>query len=168
MKIEPRQEELNRLMIEIFGEQKSTQNQSEVVKPKFGLSDEDVLEKAIRGKNGEKVKRLLKGDLSDYGGNHSAADQKLANELCFDCGGDYDQIERIFNSTKLGERDKWKDREDYRKRTINKAIAGAKEYYDPSLINDDEKVVNGIRFRDISEEKLVIKENKRTGRRKRR
>ena len=158
MKIRPRQELLDQLMFEIFGEQKSTQNQSEVIKPKFGLPDEDVLKKAIHGKNGEKVKRLLKGDLSDYGGDDSAADQALADILCFYCGGDYSQIESIFSSTKLGQRKKWTDREDYKKRTIDKAIEGAKEYYDPSQINDDEKVVNGIRFRDISEEKLERKQ----------
>src|SRR5215210_8994189 len=40
------------------------------------------------------------------------------------------QLERIFSSSALGQRDKWRRRDDYRKRTIRKALADLGEVFD--------------------------------------
>lgn len=52
----------------------------------------------------------------------SRADQALANILARKFDGNYDSIEAVFSASELGKRDKW-NREDYRRTTIEKAIA---------------------------------------------
>jgi primase-polymerase (primpol)-like protein len=44
-------------------------------------------------------------------------------------------MERLFSRSGLGQRDKWRDRPDYRERTIQKAISDAREFYEPPKEN---------------------------------
>jgi primase-polymerase (primpol)-like protein len=92
------------------------------------LGDNEVLEKALRAKNGDKARRLLiMGDIADYQ-SASEADAGAAQLLAF-WTQDPAQIERIITQSALS-RDKHK-RPDYLQRTIAKALARAGETYDP-------------------------------------
>src|SRR5262249_49076601 len=45
------------------------------------VSDEEIIRRACQARNGDRFKRLWAGDTSDYGGDHSRADQALCNHL---------------------------------------------------------------------------------------
>ena len=62
------------------------------------------------------------GDLSAHGGDHSAADQALCNALAPRTNFNPAQVERIWLASPLGQREKTQSRQDYRERTINKAM----------------------------------------------
>jgi putative DNA primase/helicase len=93
------------------------------------LTDDEVIEKAMAAKNGEKFSKLWTGVISDYA-SQSDADMALAGMLTFWCGRDHEQIERLLGESALGQRDKW-NREDYRDRTICAAIRGCHDVYTP-------------------------------------
>lgn len=90
------------------------------------LSDESVIEKAMKSKQGEKFTDLWNGEFKT---SQSEADQALCAILAFWCGGDTEQMDRLFRKSKLY-RDKW-EREDYRERTFQNAIAITKKFYKP-------------------------------------
>ena len=71
--------------------------------------------------------RLWNGDLSDYDNNHSCGDQALCNRLAMYVPDD-ETIDVLFRQSALY-RDKW-EREDYRERTIEKAIDSVHEPFD--------------------------------------
>ena len=71
------------------------------------------------------------GNISAYSGDASAADLALMNRLAFWLDRDANRMEQAFNQSELGKRDKWKNRAEYRKWTIDKAIAGCTDTYDP-------------------------------------
>ena len=52
----------------------------------------------------------------------SRADAALCSILAFYAGPDPERIERLFGMSRLGDREKWRDRSDYRTRTIAAAI----------------------------------------------
>ena len=86
------------------------------------VSDDEVI-RAIENSNDFIIKRLLfDGDSSKYP-SVSEADWHCILKLCFWTGGNAGQIERLFNQSPLSKRDKWQGREDYRRRTILRAIA---------------------------------------------
>ena len=93
------------------------------------LTDEEVIRKAMNGKNGTTFSKLWNGDISGYG-SASEADMALAGQLAFYCGREYEQMERLFNESELGQRDKW-ERGDYRQMTLCKAISNCKFTYAP-------------------------------------
>lgn len=126
--IEERQDELDRLYREIFGVEEPTVS---VLPPPTNLSDEEVIRKAMSAKNGKVFEALWNGSTAGYNGDDSSADMALADILAFWIGGDEARIERLFSQSGLGQRDKWRNRADYRKRTIQKAIADAREFYKP-------------------------------------
>ena len=98
------------------------------------LSDDKVIEKASKSKQGAKFMALLGGDLSDYGNDQSRADQALCNILAFWCSGDTKQIDRIFRNSGLM-REKWDEKRGtntYGEITINEAVVKCKEFYDPN------------------------------------
>lgn len=64
---------------------------------------------------------------AQYG--YSEADAALCAHLAFYTGKNCERMERIFNTSALGKRDKWVDREDYRRRTILNAVAICKSVY---------------------------------------
>lgn len=68
-------------------------------------ADHDIVERARRASNGAKFDSLMRGDLSDYGDDHSAADAALCAILAF-WTRDREQIDRIFRTSGLM-RDKW-------------------------------------------------------------
>ena len=97
------------------------------------LSDESIITKAMASKQGEKFGSLWEGNIPE-GMSHSEADLSLCTMLAFWCGGDTDQMDRLFRESGLM-REKW-DREDYRTATLDKAVAMTTEFYKPLSISD--------------------------------
>lgn len=94
-------------------------------------SDGDILELASNAENGAKFRRLFyDGSLVDYGDDESSADLGLLCMLAF-YTKDQAQLERLFGRSALGQRGKWTDREDYRKRSLKKALELTTEQYAP-------------------------------------
>jgi hypothetical protein len=94
-------------------------------------SDEEVLERCRAASNAAKFSDLFdRGDVhTHHGGDDSAADLALLSILAF-YTQDASQLERIFSSSALGERQKWTRRHDYRARTIVRALADLGEVYE--------------------------------------
>lgn len=124
--IEPRQEELNALVRQYLA------SESDAARPKVDRGtrvtclsngrDEEVLELARSSRSGSRFAMLFeRGDMRLYGGDWSTADLALCNHLAAHTR-DPDQIDRLVRQSALY-RPKW-DREDYRTRTILKALEG--------------------------------------------
>lgn len=130
--IENRTTELNDL-IALWEPAEAAQPRQRLAQAKpSGLTDAEVVKKAAKAANGAKFNHLFySGDISDYGSDESRADLALCNILAFWTGGDAYQMERIFDQSKLGGRDKWRKRGDYRARTVAAALANVREYYSP-------------------------------------
>jgi putative DNA primase/helicase len=93
------------------------------------LSDDEIIWKGQRmeGQAGAKFRLLWAGDRRGYN-SPSEADLALCNYLAFFCGpGSEERIAELFAQSGLN-RSKWK-RDDYRKRTIGKALSGRTEFY---------------------------------------
>lgn len=101
---------------------------SRVTAPGSYLSDESVRRKAFASKQGEKFKALWDGVIPE-GKSHSEADAALCAMLAFWCGGDIEQMDRLFRQSALM-RDKW-ERDDYRTATLTKAVTMCSEFYKP-------------------------------------
>jgi putative DNA primase/helicase len=129
--IEHRQGELEAVHQRIFGaaEADGTHRSTSPREP-IDLADAEIVEKASRAKNGvgAKFKRLWSGDRSGFN-SASEADLALCSYLAFWCGPDQQRIADLFAQSGLF-RPKW-NREDYRARTIGKALAGRTEFYQP-------------------------------------
>lgn len=78
-----------------------------------------------------KARALYDGDTSSHGGDDSRADSALCFHLVFWFGPNATTVEEVFNGSRLGERGKWRERPDYRKRTIAAAIEKVKTYFVP-------------------------------------
>lgn len=130
--VEARQAELDELYNRLFGEKerrhaRTTQNASG---NGHQLGDHDLLKRAL-AKNGEKLRRLLDGDISGYP-SPSEADS-AACFLLASWTHDFEQIRRIIRASGLN-RVKW-DRDDYAKRTISAALANVREIHGSSNDN---------------------------------
>lgn len=117
------------------------------------LSDANLLEKAKNAENGEQFARLWNGHTSGYP-SHSEADLALCDHLAFWTGGERSRIDRLFRESGLY-REKW-DRDDYRERTIDMALQGQSEFYDPDDTentpperNPDEAATDGDEWTSI-------------------
>ena len=107
---------------------KSEKPVSRVTAPGSYLSDESVRRKAFASKQGEKFKALWDGVIPE-GKSHIEADAALCAMLAFWCGGDIEQMDRLFRQSALM-RDKW-ERDDYRTATLTKAVTMCSEFYKP-------------------------------------
>lgn len=97
------------------------------------LDDKKVLQKMFASKNGEAIKQLYDGDISEYGKDASKADMAITSHLAFWCRRDKTQMERLWMGSPLGSREKTQKRIDYRSRTLDFAIKNCKEIYTPPL-----------------------------------
>lgn len=97
----------------------------------LNLNDEELLERAKDAENGDSFERLWNGDTSAHDNDHSRADMALMQHLAYWTRCDPTRMERLFSQSGLGQRDKWRDRDDYRNRTIQKAIENCTEVYTP-------------------------------------
>ncbi|PJN50127.1 hypothetical protein PAEVO_51710 [Paenibacillus sp. GM2FR] len=121
--IEQRQSELAWLYDLLFAGNKP--NENIVIESAVTIEDQEVLEAAKKAKHGEKFERLYSGRWSSYN-SQSEAEQALCNMLAF-YTRNTEQIDRLFRASGLM-REKW-EREDYRNRTISKALEGVTEQY---------------------------------------
>jgi putative DNA primase/helicase len=94
------------------------------------LSDQDIITRAMNASNGTKFTALWKGSIAGYP-SASDADLALCNLLAF-WTSDPAQIERLWIGSGLRTDDKKIDRADYRKRTIDKALADVTTTYNPN------------------------------------
>ena len=95
-------------------------------------NDEDIIKRARTARNGHKFVRLFDhGDTGEFDHDDSRADQALVSLLAF-WTQDPDQLDRLFRRSALY-RDKW-ERNDYRERTIGKALANRDVYQAPARI----------------------------------
>jgi len=141
--VENRQLEVEKIYEMIFGEtlfgDNHTNHQNTLTENSneqgFQGDDNKLLEKARNATNGQKFVSLFdKGDISAYGDDDSAADQALCNMLAFWCGPNPERINTLFRRSELS-REKWLKREDYRQRTIDKALRSCKEVYGNKAYN---------------------------------
>lgn len=115
------------------------------------LDDDKLLEKMFSSKNGNKIKRLWEGDISDHNQDHSSADHALCMHLAFWTGKNHEQVERLWLSSPLGQRKKTQERQDYRQRTLENAISNTNEVYTPpkQYIKSDGEVIEEIEYEFI-------------------
>jgi hypothetical protein len=136
----------------MFGEESANGHTKLVAaseRPDNGLSDNDVISRALSASNGERFSRLWNGDTSGYG-SHSEADLALCGMLAFWTGGDASRIDFLFRQSGLY-REKW-DRKDYRNRTIAEALSSKTKFYE---------VPNTVKLADGTERKVEEKEERR-------
>jgi hypothetical protein len=69
-----------------------------------------------------KLKSLWMGDMTEYANDQSRADLALLGILSRLLNGNGKLMEEYFGFSKLGQRGKWRDRPDYRKRSIEAAL----------------------------------------------
>ena len=125
--IEARQTELEALHKEVFGKLQTPPKNSDSG-PAMELSDFALIDKALNAPNRAKFAALWAGDTSAYA-SPSEADLALCSLLAFWTGPDPARIDRLFRESRLY-REKW-ERQDYRDRTITKALADTTEFYSP-------------------------------------
>jgi len=151
--IEPRQDEFNAFYHEFFGYDSAFRGDDQCIAATHVPRNQDdatVIKNANLGPHGKKFARLYDGDISEYDGDDSRADMALCAKLAYHTGGNKQQIDRIFRTSKLY-RPKW-EREDYRTITIDKACAfvasetlqeGCADDVQDSTINDEYRIQDG-------------------------
>jgi putative DNA primase/helicase len=85
-------------------------------------SDDELIAEITRSRQGAKFSRLWAGDISMHGNDASRADQALCTILAWWTDNDAIRIDALFRRSALFRQDKWADRQDYRERTITRAI----------------------------------------------
>jgi hypothetical protein len=93
-------------------------------------SDELSRWKCLRPEKTDRIKALWGGDTSAYDSDDSRADAALCSFLLILTNGDRARAESVFSQSALGQRGKWKDRQDYRDRTFTKALDGFEPWQD--------------------------------------
>jgi hypothetical protein len=93
------------------------------------MDDKDIVSKMFSSKNGDKLRALYNGDLSNHNNDQSSADVALCSSLAFWTRKDAAQIERIWLTSPLGAREKTQSRVDYRMRTVQFAIDNCDTVY---------------------------------------
>ena len=127
--IEERQAQVESLHARLFpSRQQEPPATSEAAVSPNDLSDEEILRRAMSAKSGEKFASLWTGNRLRLYASDSEADLALCSMLAFWTGPDEERIASLFAKSGLA-REKW-NREDYKRRTIARAIEGA-EFYEP-------------------------------------
>jgi putative DNA primase/helicase len=137
--IEPRQDAVARLHVEVFGVPIPPAPQPRRRPSPVALDDAALVAKARTAKNGAKFSRLWDGDTSLHGDDESSADLALCEILAF-WTQDAAQIDRLFRASALM-RDKWeasRGQETYGERTIAKALALQSDSYHPPAPDEDD------------------------------
>jgi len=125
--IRDRREEVLRLHA-TFSRQEQAQRTGEY-RPSTSVlrRDEEVIEKARSEKNG-KFDRIWQGDISDYGHDHSAADDGFVHKL-WSYTQDEEQVKRIHALSGLHRAEKSGHRPDYLRRSIERAKKNVTWFY---------------------------------------
>jgi hypothetical protein len=123
--IELRLAELDALYERVFADKEHARATKTTAGNGRSLADHELLERAFKARNGDKLRGLLDGDLNGYP-SASEADSAAAFLLAF-WTQDFEQILRIIRGSRLN-REKWQ-RADYAERTIGAALANVRETY---------------------------------------
>jgi primase-polymerase (primpol)-like protein len=124
--IEDRQAELEALHIQLFPPPATPRPTPLPTSQPVSLSDAELLDRMFDARNGEAVRRLWDGDVSGHV-SHSEADLALCSHLAFWCGGDASRVDALFRQSGIYREGKW-ERQDYRERTIGKALEQGRFY----------------------------------------
>lgn len=126
--VRERTEEARKVYAKYFIKQeKKNANTSPQNSPKdiqMRLTGKELLEKIFEHDNTGNARALWNGDISAYGGDHSAADLALCNILAWWTNGDATQMDNLFRDSGLM-REKWDEKhgqQTYGDMTISKAI----------------------------------------------
>ena len=120
-----RTEQARQVIAKYFTQQapaKKQEAQTQITYNRPDESDSELWAKLFNMPNGARVKKLYEGDISDYDNDDSSADMALCVDLAYITNNNPERIERMFYQTVLANRDKWRNRPDYRLRTIENAI----------------------------------------------
>ena len=113
---------------------------------KRSLSDEAVIARMLGSVNADAIEKLLRGDISAHADDDSGADQALCNHLAFWTAKNRQQMDRIFRTSKLM-RPKWDEKrgsQTYGEMTIDEAIRGTTEVYQPEEEHSSSQPVGEI------------------------
>ena len=117
---------------------RKTQVVNTAIEPCSYLTDEQVIEHAKNAASGERFLDYYNGNWRKYFDNQSDADMGFVSMLCFWCGCDEEQIDRIFRSSGMM-RPKW-DRQQagttYGAITIRNAVSTCQSVYLPVRAGD--------------------------------
>ena len=126
--IEERQTELHKVLEQYLPAPTPPMVERAATQP-INIDDHDLIARASIAKNGRDFIALWEGRWQDRYPSQSEADAALCSQLAFWTGRDHDRIDQMFRASGLM-RDKWL-RDDYRNRTIELAIAGTRDVYEP-------------------------------------
>lgn len=135
--------------LDTFMKRKS-QTTTSTVEPCSYLTDEQVMQHALKSESGEKFKALYNGQWEELYDSQSDADMALVSMLAFWCGNVEEQIDCIFRSSGLM-REKWERRtgdSTYGQITIRNAVSSNSTIYTP--INDASASAED-EFRDLDD-----------------
>jgi len=110
------------------------------------LDDSEILEKARSCKTGSLFQLLYSGQWQGIYNSQSDADLSLCNHLAFWTQKNKDQMDRIFRTSGLY-RKKWDEKRGaytYGDMTLEKAIAGCGEVYEPTQKSNDTSIAIGV------------------------
>jgi len=131
---------------------RSTPLKGNTIEPVSYLTDEQVLDHAMKSESGEKFKALFEGRWQEGYDSQSNADMALVSMLAFWCGNVEEQIDRIFRTSGLM-RDKWDRRTGdatYGQITIRNAVAASSAIYMP--LNPGDMLDADEEFEDLDAE----------------
>jgi len=122
-------------------------------------SDDVILKNMFKSKNGSGIERLYNGDISGYKDDGSSADMALLSHLAFWTVKNAVQMDRIWLSSPLGNREKTQDREDYRVRSVGNAIDNCKAVYETKVekIAKENPGINFLYVLNKEKEKQIIR-----------
>lgn len=105
------------------------------------LSDDEIIERALQSKNGDKFYRYYHdGDISMENNDQSASDLAFCNILAFWCNGNKSQMDRIFRNSALmrSKWDEYRGEKTYGEITLDKAIQTVSNGYTRFYSNEQQ------------------------------
>lgn len=133
--IEERGHQLKEVLEEFMVRPATKKSANNILAPGSFLSDEEVIMKASDSNQGEKFTTLWNGDISSYHNDHSRADNALLCILAFWCGGDREQMKRLFEQSALYREEKWEQlhgAKSYADMSIDTALSQTDKFYQPN------------------------------------
>lgn len=127
------------------------------------IGDDELLQRIKDSEQGDDFERLWRGDTSMHGHDHSRADLALCGMLAFWTGGDRSRMDSLFRKSGLmrGKWDEDRGSQTYGELTIDKALQGRSEFYEPEAgasspeppeePSDDEESIEQAHTPDIGE-----------------
>src|SRR5215212_9539899 len=166
MRIPKRQDELDALTCKYLREPMAEENGQRHDPHTSVLSDEEIVAKLRGAKNAAKFSDLNDaGDTSAYDGDESRADLALMGMYAF-YTQDQAQLERLFGDSALGQRPKWRNRPNYRRCTIDKALTLVTETYTPPRSRSQSPGSTGVSYDGAEDLKQSIQALSFSGREK--